>query len=164
MSKLKEKAAKVSNSRLFPQVTLINASEERGRKMDKEPRLLVWNFSPESKTKMDELLKNMGAPPAFTIEKNQGHLLVREILHTDKKSDREFEFDEPVVIFYNIPPAGIRFLMQVFRENNFPQPIYAVVTEHSINWPFSELIGHLVAERKEMMNRAKGVQTKNSGE
>ena len=132
--------------------------------MDKEPRLLVWNFPPEIKTKMDDLLKEMGAPPAFTIEKSQGHLLVSEILHTDKKSDKKFEFDEKAVIFYNIPPAGIRFLMQTFRENNFPQPIYAVVTEHSINWTFSQLIEHLVEEREAMMKRTQDVQSKNDGE
>ena len=121
--------------------------------MDKEPRLLVWNYTSEEKQNLDALLDEIKAPSAVTIETNQGSLTLKEIIHTGGHSDREFTSNEKVVLFYNIPQKGVLFLMNMFKQNNLPRPIYAVVTEHSIEWPFSELHEHLVEERNRMAKR-----------
>jgi len=124
--------------------------------MEKEPRLLVWNYTVEEKRNLDALLDEIKAPSAVAIETNQGHLSLREIIHTDGRSDREFASAEKVLLFYNIPQKGVLFLMGVFKQNNLPRPIYAVITEHSIEWPFSELHEHLVEERDRMEKRSAG--------
>jgi hypothetical protein len=116
--------------------------------MDKEPRLLVWSYTEEEKEKLDAVLKEVEAPPAFTIKKDQGNLLLKEIIHTDKCSEEEFINDEKVLLFYNIPENGIVFLINLFKQKEMPRPIYAVVTEHSIEWPFSKLLEHLIKERE----------------
>lgn len=116
--------------------------------MDQSPRLLVWNFTPEEKEKLDRMLELVKAPPAFTISPYQGHVVVREILHSNPIGDQPFECDEKIVLFYNIPQKGIFFLIQKFKDANLPKPIFAVITEHSINWPFSELAAHLIEERR----------------
>lgn len=116
--------------------------------MEGAPRLLVWNYSKEEKERLDALLKEIGAPPAVTIEKGRGNLTLREIIHTDTHSESEFSSDEKVILFYNIPQKGVFFLIDTFNKSSFPRPIYAVVTEHSIEWPFSELLDHLVGEKK----------------
>jgi hypothetical protein len=121
--------------------------------MDKEPHLLVWNYTGEEKAELDGILQELAAPPAVTIEKDQGHLLLKEIIHTDKRSEEELHHDEKVLLFYNIPQKGILFLMDAFKKRELPRPIYAVVTEHSINWPFSKLLEHLIEEREEMRKR-----------
>ena len=118
--------------------------------MDKEPRLLVWNFTVEEKDKLDLLLEKTQAPSAFSISKSQGRLTLREIIHTDAHSRDPFNSDEKVVLFYNIPQKGVSFLINMFKQTNLPRPIYAVVTKHSIEWPFSKLLEHLKEERDEM--------------
>ena len=123
--------------------------------MDKEPRLLVWNYTDEEKANLDRLLEKTQAPPAFSIGKNQGHLRLREIIHTDAFSDEELKSDEKVLLFYNIPRKGVSFLINMFKQSNLPRPIYAVVTEHSIEWPFSNLLEHLIEEREEIEKRHK---------
>ena len=60
------------------------------------------------------------------------------------------------MLFYNIPQKGVLFLLNAFKQTDLPRPIYAVVTEHSINWPFDELLEHLVEERDRM--EKKGAQ------
>ncbi len=122
--------------------------------MDKEPRLLVWNYSEEEKSGLDALLARIGAPHAVTIESSRGYLTLRDIIHTNKSSDADFLSDEKAVLFYNIPQKGVFFLINTFKESNLPRPLYAVVTEHSIEWPFSELLEHLVQEREKMEKRS----------
>jgi hypothetical protein len=48
------------------------------------------------------------------IRKNQGYLSLQEIIHfdrIDRSGDREFECEEKVVLFYNIPSKGSLFLL-----------------------------------------------------
>lgn len=116
--------------------------------MNLEPRLLLWNYSSEEKASLDALLEAIKAPPAFVIDKNQGHLTLREIIHTGGTSDKELNSEEKVVLFYNIPQKGVLYLMNLYKQTALPRPIYAVVTEHSIEWPFSDLLEHLVEERE----------------
>jgi hypothetical protein len=83
----------------------------------------------------------------MSIEATQGHLTLREIIHSNAHSEEPFVSYEKVVLFYNVPRNGVFFLINIFKERDLPQPIYAVVTEHSIEWPFSRLLEHLVEER-----------------
>ena len=121
--------------------------------MDQEPRLLVWNYSPEEKQQLDSLLQEIGAPRAVSIAPNQGHLLLREILADEEGSGEMLQSDEKVVLFFNIVQKGVHFLIDTFKQTELPRPIYAIVTEHSINWPFSELLEHLVQEREALAQR-----------
>ena len=122
--------------------------------MDKEPRLLVWNYTLEEKEKLDLLLKEIGAPRAMTVESSQGHLTLREIIHANAHSERKLASDEKVILFYNIPQKGVFFLMDRFKRADLPRPIYAVVTEHSLEWPFSDLLDHFVIERDNAEKRS----------
>ncbi|MDR3568888.1 MAG: hypothetical protein P4L43_12740 [Syntrophobacteraceae bacterium] len=108
--------------------------------MDKEPKLLVWNFTSEEKEKLDCLLKEIGAPPASTIDRSRGHLTLREIIHSDGRGKDCLESTEKLLLFYNIPQRGVFFLIDVFKKARLTQPFYAVVTEHSIERPFSKLL------------------------
>jgi hypothetical protein len=118
--------------------------------MDKQSRFLVWNYTTEEKLKLDTHLKAIGAPFAQTIEKTQGYLTLREIIDADARSGEAFASDERVILFYNIPQNGVFFLINSFKQTDLPPPIYAVVTEHSINWSLNELLEHLVEERDKL--------------
>jgi hypothetical protein len=120
----------------------------RGDPMDKEPRLLVWNYTMEEKAKLDERLKEVGAPFAVSIQSAQGCLTLREIIHTGGQSETPFTSAEKAIIFYNIPQKGILFLINLLKETDLPRPIYAVATVHSMEWPFCKLLEHLVEERE----------------
>ena len=116
--------------------------------MHGKPRLLLWNYSDDEKVEIDQFLEEVKAPPAVSIRKDQGYLPLRDIIHTDNRGDTEFECDEKVVLFYNIPSKGISFLIEQSKQRNLPSPIYAAVTEHSINWPFNELVEDLISEKE----------------
>ena len=126
--------------------------------MNETPRLLVWNYTDEEKADLDRVLQEVEAPLAVNIAKDQGYLVLKDIIHSDMHGEQEFQCDEKFVLFYNIPSKGISFLIDLAKKRNLPQPIYAAVTEHSIEWPFSELAEHLIAEREEFRKRVASVQ------
>lgn len=118
--------------------------------MEDLAKLLVWNYTAEEKRSLDALLREIGAPPAESIEPTRAHLTLREIIDGSGTAGDLLESQEKVLLFHAVPDKGVRFLMQIFREARLPRPIYAVVTEHSIGWPFQELLEHLVEERNRM--------------
>lgn len=124
--------------------------------MNGSPRLLLWNYTDEEKARVDQLLADVNAPPAVVIRKDQGYLPISDIVHTEKRGEQEFECDEKLVLFYNIPNKGISYLIDLSKKRNLPQPIYAAVTEHSIRWPFNELMEELIAEREAFKQAQQG--------
>lgn len=118
-----------------------------------ESKLLVWNYTVEEKKKLDALLSEIGAPRAMAIEAGHGRLRLRDIIDEKPPSGEPLLSDEKVVLFHDVPQKGVMFLIKFFKQTDLPQPIYAMVTEHSIQWPFHELLEHLVEERDRMERR-----------
>lgn len=121
--------------------------------MEVQSKLLVWNYSAEEKRALDRLLAEVGAPPAECIDSTRAHLTLREIIDGSGACGEALVSDEKALLFHAIPEKGVRFLLRIFGESDLPRPIYAVVTEHSIEWPFRELLEHLVEERNRMEKR-----------
>jgi hypothetical protein len=115
-----------------------------------QPKLLVWNYSADEKQALDTLLTEIGAPPAECIDRARAHLTLREILAGTGTAGETLASEEKVLLFHAVPEKGVRFLIHTFRQTSLPKPIYAMVTEHSINWPFAELLDHLVEERNRL--------------
>ena len=118
--------------------------------MESQPKLLVWNFTTEEKAGLDAFLREIGAPSAVSIDRTQGFLTVREIIDGSAPCGEGLTSDEKAVLFHNVPQKGVFFLIDAFQRTDLPRPIYAVVTEQSIDWPFNELLEHLVEERDRM--------------
>ena len=122
--------------------------------MDAGPTILLWNYSFEDLLELDRLFQEVGAPEARAVEKDQGEVTVRDILFADARGEGEFSCDEKVMLFFNVPGPMIHTLMQETRKLDMPRPIFAMVTPQSIEWKFSELVGHLVKERDFIRKRA----------
>ena len=124
-----------------------------GDHVDVSPKVLLWNYSMEEMLRIDQFFQEIAAPPACVIEHDQGNLLVHEIIFTEKKADDDFTCDEKVMLFFNVPAETIHAVMRESKTRDLPRPIYAVVTEQSIEWKFSDLVDHLIRERDYMLNR-----------
>ncbi|MCU0573100.1 MAG: DUF3783 domain-containing protein [Syntrophobacteraceae bacterium] len=123
----------------------------RGGDMEElQSRLLVWNYTEAEKSRLDDILRQIGAPPAVTIEPGQGRMKVGDIVAGRSPDGDPLVCDEKVILFYEVPHKGVLFLMKFFKQIDLPRPIYAVVTEQSIQWPFHELLEHLIEERDRM--------------
>ncbi len=121
--------------------------------MDGEPRLLLWAFTEEERDTLNTLLARIGAPSAKAIRKNQAMVPLSKIIHQDKTGEISYDSAERVLLFYNIPQQGVMFLINFFKQQKLPACIYAVVTEHSMEWPFHQLLEHLIEERESFDER-----------
>jgi hypothetical protein len=118
--------------------------------MEDQSKLLVWNYSESEKQRLDAILKEIGAPSAVAIAPGQGRHRLGDIIGGSTPDGEPLESDEKVILFHQVPQKGILFLIDYFKRTDLPRPIYAVVTEHSIQWPFHELLEHLIEERDRM--------------
>ena len=133
-------------------------SEEKNLGMHGKPRLFLWNYTDEEKAKVEQFLAEVKAPPAVLIQQDQGYLPLRDIIHADKRGEEVFECDEKLVLFYNIPSKAIGFLIDQSKQRHLPRPIYAAVTEESINWSFNKLMEDLIHERDAFRKLAQQAQ------
>lgn len=115
--------------------------------MGEDPKLLTWGYTEEEALNLNTFLHEMGAPPAVPINPEQGRLTLRQII-SGELTGESFHSEERVILFHNVPDRGVHFLLNAFKALPLHSPIYAVVTEVSIEWPFYELVQHLVEERE----------------
>lgn len=115
--------------------------------MNRDPRILLWDYSFEEMLGMDDFFQETGAPLVQAIEKDQGNLPIKDILFSDMRSDQEYSCNEKVMLFFNVPAQTIHTIMREAKKRDLPKTIYAVVTKDSIEWTFADLLSHLVKER-----------------
>jgi len=114
--------------------------------MDSNPRILIWNCS--DLPAWTDLLARVGAPQPRLIEPQFGQAFVHELLFETALPGEAYASAERVVLFFNVDGDTVRNVMQAVKElSGLERPIYAMVTEHSIEWRFCDLLEHLVEER-----------------
>ena len=116
-------------------------------------RVYIFGFSPEEEERIQERFAEIGIPAAVRIGKNQGSVVLRDIIEGGLEGSAEMRIDERIVLMHEVSEKGIHSLMQLIKELPVPPPIFAVVTEHSINWTFEELARHLLEEKRSMEAR-----------
>lgn len=114
--------------------------------MDSTPRILIWNCS--DLPAWTALLARVGAPQPRLIAPQFGQAFVHELLFETALAGETCESAERIVLFFNVDGDVVRNVMQAAKEvPGLERPIYAMVTEHSIEWRFCDLLEHLVEER-----------------
>jgi hypothetical protein len=116
--------------------------------MNDRARILVFGFSSEEQSRIDEHLAALGIPAPTRLERRHGKVVIGEILRKGAIGEKEFDCDERLVLFSNLSDAGVRSLIQEFKSIETLKPIFAVVTESSINWTLEHLMSHLIEEKR----------------
>lgn len=85
---------------------------------------------------------------ALVIDKKNAGAKIGEILEGEKKPTEKELPEEKVIIFSGYEDEEVQELVSKFRTIFSVRPILAVVTEHSIGWPFDYLLTeHLIKDR-----------------
>ena len=114
--------------------------------MDSNPRVLTWNLA--DAPGWTELLVASGAPAPRAVNTEFGQAFVHELLFETALPGPGLVSAERLVLFFNVEADVIRAVMRAAREAGLARPIYATVTETSIEWRFRDLLEHLVEERE----------------
>ncbi len=121
--------------------------------MDTSPKILFWGFSNDEKDKFNLFLEGLSAPETRVIDPEQGHLLVHEILFSDKKGEDPLDPEEKILLFFNVPAQSIHKVMNEVKKSDLLKPIFAMVTRENIAWKFSDLVEHLRKEHEFMQKK-----------
>jgi hypothetical protein len=116
--------------------------------MSDKARLLTFGFSDSECERIDRRLAEIGVPAPTRLQKEQGGVVIEDILKEGRTGAELLECDEHLVLFHNVSNAGVGSLMQVFKSLEIPNPIFAVVTETSITWTLAQLMEHLIEEKR----------------
>jgi hypothetical protein len=116
--------------------------------MSERARILTFGFTSDEQARIDESLVALGVPSTTQLKAEQGQVVLKDIIDRGTVGQQRFNCRERLVLFHNISDAGLRSLIQMFKAFEVPRPIFAVVTETSINWTLEQLMEHLVEEKR----------------
>lgn len=91
--------------------------------MDGKAKILVYGLSRERQRRIDDGLVWLGVPPALQARPGQEGLPLRSVL------------------------AGVRALLDFFRQTVARRPLFAVATPTSLDLTLGKLLAHLAEER-----------------
>jgi hypothetical protein len=110
-------------------------------------KILIGGWEIKDYNFIEKFCKNLGFNSVINIDSSDIDEKLENLLKKEKVTDSK-PLHEKVIIFNDFTREEIINFMNNFKLMNFSKPIFAVVTEHSINWNLSYLIEHLVEERE----------------
>lgn len=117
--------------------------------LENNKAILIFGFDAEEKQIMHDLLKKNNLPNYKVIEESMGKMKIKDILEDLKLDIYNCRLPkEKVILFNNLNDQELEKSINKLRNNLKSNPIFAVVTETSIDWIFENLLEHLLEERE----------------
>lgn len=98
-----------------------------------------------------ELIKGYSDVEILTICDEDTDCVVKEFI--DKGSSGVSPIDLRVILLHNFQREEIFNFINFYKSLKLPKPIFAMITEHSINWKIKDLLFQLVQEEREVRGR-----------
>lgn len=114
--------------------------------------MIVYHFSPKEMQAIRSVARLTGIKDIIVLEANQLDTRVEDILEDKVQTGEDAEIKEKAIVFNNVPSNKVNVFIEGLKKMRMARPLIAVVTEHSINWCFKELIVNLAEERIALRN------------
>ncbi len=118
--------------------------------MDKKIILGGWNDS-----ELNKIFNLSNEVKYITVNNSNLNDTINEILSRNLTDNDGEQLYEKIVIFHMFTKEEVFDFIKKFKNLKLQYPIFAVVTEHSINWKLSYLLEHLIEEREYFRKRKK---------
>lgn len=118
--------------------------------------MLVCGFSPAEQQAVVELISGMGITTLSMVFAAQadGTARLSALLAQPDQSGKSSESDlARAIVLSGITENELHRILAAYRQSGLPRPLWATLTPTSENWPLSELLAELDAERRAMENR-----------
>lgn len=114
--------------------------------------ILGYSLSEEEKNDISKILNYN----CKVVEQSMGKMKVRDILNGLKLEVVNSEIPkEKVILFNNFEDKELKKSINLIKSVIQPAPIFAIVTDTSIEWTFEHLLKHLVEEREWYKNHSR---------
>lgn len=129
-------------------MTLKKINENEQNNIHDRSCIIVVNF----KGKEDNIIKTVagfvGIKDKICVTSKNGNTKIKNILDGDISNENNDIWSEKAIIFNNISSNKITGFLEGLKKMKIKKPLYAVVTETSVNWSLNTLIYNLKEERK----------------
>jgi hypothetical protein len=106
---------------------------------------LIYGLTEEELKNVSEVLYNNYK----TIETSMGKMKIRDMLNGVKLEVYNCKLpSEKLVLFNNFEDNELKNAIRTIKTIIHPAPIFAIVTNTSIDWTFEYLVEHLIEERE----------------
>ncbi|OPJ63031.1 DUF3783 domain-containing protein [Clostridium oryzae] len=118
--------------------------------MDNQKCMLIFGMDTEEKTIISNVTEPKRGDRIVEISDTMINMTIGDIIGGLKFDivSKEAVPQEKIILFNNYSDDELESSLKAIREQLQSKPIFAVVTETSINWTFKELLKHLIEERE----------------
>lgn len=118
--------------------------------MGNKKMILVYGFEEHDVNILRGGLNQNNLPICKVINENMGSLIIRDIINGVKIEIEEDNLPKiKVVLFNKLTDSEISLAMRVIKgKKSKEKPIFAAVTNNSIDWEFRTLLNELQEERR----------------
>lgn len=110
--------------------------------------ILVYGYDPIALSKIREYAKALNGIETVEVKKDQTYNTLSQLIdQTGNVSKQQENHEEPAVILNAVSSSELNQFVHNFRSLGLKSPLFAMVTETSINWRFHDLIDDLLEER-----------------
>lgn len=114
--------------------------------------ILVFGYNPLELGTIKTYAANYNDLEVIEVKANMVHNTLKQLIdETDNISPKETVHQNPAVIINALSSAELNHFVHNFRALGLKSPLFAMVTETSINWKFTDLIDDLLEERAMFM-------------
>lgn len=114
--------------------------------------ILSYSLNDEEKNNISEILNYN----CKVVEQSMGKMKIKDILNGLKLEVINSHIPkEKVILFNNFEDEELKKTINLIKSVIQPAPIFAIVTETSIDWTFEYLLEHLIEEREWYRNHSR---------
>lgn len=120
------------------------------------PRAIIaCGFKPAEQVRLLEMLDRLlltNLPVCFPTEE-EAELTLHELVELPRRCAQSSSFKLPrAVVLSGVTQQELNQIMDSYRADHLPpKPLWAVMTEASIDWPLTSLLGELAREREALV-------------
>jgi hypothetical protein len=114
--------------------------------------ILSYSLNEEEKSNISEILNYN----CKVVEQSMGKMKIKDILDGLKLEVINSQIPkEKLILFNNFEDEELKKTINLIKSVIQPAPIFAIVTETSIDWTFEHLLEHLIEEREWYRNHSR---------
>ncbi len=111
--------------------------------------VMLYGFEENEIEKINEISEKHNLPKNKIIDNRLANMKIESIIKGINLATENAKIvKEKVVLFNNLEDSELESCIKFFKSEITDNIIFAVVTKTSINWTFTELLEHLLEERK----------------
>ena len=118
--------------------------------------ILAYGYNKKEKEILEKYSLELGIKKVIMINNEETDFTIKELISRENHQTLEINnTKEKFIVLNAVSDFELNNFIGNFKSNNLKRPLFAVVTETSLNWSFKRLVEDLLKERAAFMAKKK---------